>query len=111
MTNLKTFISTFNRHAPQRKRYIRANNSPFMNKPLSKAIRARLQNKFLKSKTSESREAYKKQRNNCVSLLRETKRCFYENLNPKFISDNKKIWMQVKPFFPTKRHQIVRSYW
>ena len=53
------FNSTFNRHAPQRKRYIRANNSPFMNKPLSKAImvRTRLRNKFLKSKTSESREA------------------------------------------------------
>ena len=75
-----------------------------MNKPLSKAImvRTRLRNKFLKSKTTESREAYKKQRNYCVSLLRETKRCFYENLNPKFISDNKKFWMQVKPFFSDK---------
>ena len=101
MTNLKTFMSTFNRLAPQRKRCVRVNNSPFMNKPLSKAImvRTRLRNKFLKSKTNESREAYKEQRNYCVSLLRETKRCFYENLNPEFISDNKKFWMQVKPFF------------
>ena len=75
-----------------------------MNKPLSKAImvRTRLRNKFLKSKTSESREAYKKHRNYCVSLLRETKRHFYENLNPKFISDNKKLWMRVKPFFSDK---------
>ena len=98
------FISTFNRHAPKRKRYIRVNNLPSMNKPLSKAImiRTRLRNKFFKSKTSESREAYKKQRNYCVSLLRETKRCSYENLNPKFISDNKKCWMQVKPFFSDK---------
>ena len=104
MTNLKTFMSTFNRHAPQRKRCVGANNSPFMNKPLSKAImvRTRLRNKFLKSKTNESREAYKKQRNYCISLLRETKRCFYENLNPEFISDNKKFWMQVKPFFSDK---------
>ena len=65
-------------------------------------VRTRLRNKFLKSKTNESREAYKKQRNYCVSLLRETKRCFYENLNPEFISDNKKFWMQVKPFFSDK---------
>ena len=35
-------------------------------------------------------------------MLRETKRSFYENLNPKFISDNKKFWRQVKPFFSDK---------
>ena len=86
-----------------KERDVRANNSPFMNNPLSKAImvRTRLRNKFLKSKTNESREAYKTQRNYCVSLLRETKRCFYENINPEFISD-KKFVMQVKPFFSDK---------
>ena len=91
-------------HAPLRKKYLRANNAPFMNKLLSKAImvRSRLRNKFIKSKTREIREAYKKQRNYCVTLLRETKRSFYENLNPKFISDNKKFWRQVKPFISDK---------
>ena len=75
-----------------------------MNKNLTKAImvRSRLRNKFLKYKTSESRDAYKKQRNYCVTLLRETKISFYENLNPKFIIDNKKFWKQVKPFFSDK---------
>ena len=85
-------------------KYLRANNSPFMNKELTKAImvRSRLKNKLLKFKTIEAREAYKKQRNFCVSLLRRIKKYFYENLNPKFITDNKKFWKQVKPFFSDK---------
>ena len=50
-------------------KYIRANNSPFMNNELSKAtmVRSRLRNKYLKSNTIESRDAYKKQRNHCIS--------------------------------------------
>ena len=60
-------LKTLEAHAPMRKRYICANNSPFMNKELCKAImvRSRLCNKFLKSKTEDSKMAYNKQRN-CV---------------------------------------------
>ena len=95
------FVTILNKHARLKKRYIRANNSPFMNKPLSTAIiyKSKLRNKYLKLKTIESYEAYKKQRNHCVSLLRKTKREFYENLNPNLIADNKSFWKQVKPFF------------
>ena len=47
---------------PMKINYIRANNSSFMNNELSKAIivRSRLRNKYLKFKTIESRNAYKK---------------------------------------------------
>ena len=85
-------------------KYLWANNSPFMNKELTKAImaRSRLKNKSLKLKTIEAREAYKKQRNFCVSLLRRIKKNFYENLNPKFITDNKKFRKLVKPLFSDK---------
>ena len=67
-------------------KYIRANNSPFMNKELSKVtmVRSRLRNNYLKFKTIESRNAYKRQRNYCVSLLRTIKKNFYEHLNPQF---------------------------
>ena len=93
-----------NRHASLEKRYLRANNAPFMNKTLAKAImvRSRLRNKYLKLKTCKYRDAYKKQRNLCVTLLRETKKISCENLNPNIISDNKKFWRQVKPFFSDK---------
>ena len=55
-------MRTLNYHAPQKRRLVRANNSPFMTKELYKAImtRSRLKNKFLKLKTNDSRNAYKK---------------------------------------------------
>ena len=98
------FISTLDKHAPNKSRYIRANNSAFMNKSLCKAImvRSRLRNRFLRLKTKEAKDAYKIQRNYCVSLLRYSKRCFYENLDTKLIIDNKKFWKLVKPFFADK---------
>ena len=65
-------------------------------------VRSRLRNNFLTLKTGESREAYKKQKNYCVALLRKTKKMFYENLNPNLITDNKKFWKQVKTFFSDK---------
>ena len=93
-----------NKHAPLKKKYISANNSPFMNKTLCEAImfRSKLRNKYLILKTTEAHEAYKKQRNYCVSLLRKTKKEFYENLNPSLIVDNKTFWKQGKPFFSDK---------
>ena len=86
-------MMALNNHAPMKIKYIRANNSPYMNNELSKAImvRSRLRNKYLKLKTIESRDAYKKQRNYCVSLLRKIKKNFYEHLNPNLISDNRKF--------------------
>ena len=98
------FMTTLNVHAPMKVKYIRANNSPFMNSELYQAImvRSRLRNKFLKLKNNESKDAYKKQRNHCVAILRNIKIQFYEHLNPSLISDNKTFWKQVKPFFSDK---------
>ena len=98
------FLKTLNKHAPMKTKYIRANNSPFMNKELPKAImvRSRLRNKSLQLKTQEARVAYKKQRTFCVSPLRKIKKNFYEHLNLGLISDNKKFWKQVNPFFSEK---------
>ena len=98
------FMMALNNHAPMKIKYIRANNSPFMNNELFKAImvRSRLRNKYLKLKTIESTDAYKKQRNYWVSLLRKIKENFYEHLNPNLISDNRKFWKHVKPFFSGK---------
>ena len=95
------FMMILDIHAPVKKRYVRANSSPFMTKDIHKAImvRSRLRNKFLKLKTPESRHAYKKQRNLCVTLIKNAKKSFYENLDPKLITDNKTFWKQVKPFF------------
>ena len=75
-----------------------------MNKTLQKAVmtRYRLRNKFLKNKTQSNETAYKKQRNYCVSLFRKEKKSFFENLDTKNITDNKKFWKTVKPFLANK---------
>ena len=84
-------MELLNNVAPQKTKYLRANYSKFMMKKLSKAImlRTKLRNQFLKTRTSEAKLKYNKQRNLCVSLLRKTKRNYYENLNLNDISDNK----------------------
>ena len=99
------FISTLEKHAPLKKRYIRANNGPYMNKTLNCAVmlRSKLRNKFLKDRSDVSRKAYNKQRNYCVALFRKEKKKYYENLNIKHITDNKKFWKTVKPFFSDKK--------
>ena len=60
---------------PQKKKYIRGNQLPFMNKALSKAImlRTNLRNIFVKNKSNENKTNYVKQRSHSVSLLRKTK--------------------------------------
>ena len=75
-----------------------------MTKQLRKAImrRSRLKNICNKTRSPENWDNYKKQSNFCVDLLRKTKRSYFEKINIKDISDNKKFWNTIKPFFSKK---------
>ena len=97
-------MGVFNKHAPIKSKILRANDNPFMTKELRKAImvRSRLRNELNKKKTLLCKLAYNKQRNFCTGLLRRTKKEYYSKLSPKQISDNKKFWKIVKPFFSDK---------
>ena len=101
---LAVCVKTVDRFAPYKKKHLRGNNMPFMNKSLSKAFmrRSQLRSKYLKKRSETNRLAYAKQRNFCVSLLRKTKKDYYANLNEKDIADNKKFWQRVKPLFSDK---------
>ena len=98
------FIELLNKHVPLKEKFIRANNSPFMNKTLSKAFmtRSRLHTKFLKNPISANELTYKSFRNFCTRLVRKEKKAFYSNLDPKLLTDNKKFWKTVKPLFSEK---------
>ena len=54
----------------------------------------------LKKRSEQNRLSYVKQRNYCVSLLRKTKKDYYENLNVKDILNNKQ--RAIKPLFSNK---------
>ena len=75
-----------------------------MNKSLSKAImvRTRLRNIFLKNRSEENKINYNKQKNLCVTLLRKSKREYYQNLSVENVCDNKNFWKVVKPLLSNK---------
>ena len=95
---------TLQRHTPIEKRYVRANQAPFINKKMNKEIMKRscLRNKFLNTKIDIDRKAYNKQRNLCVSLIRIEKKNFFSNINTNDITDNKTFCKTIKPFFTDK---------
>ena len=75
-----------------------------MTKALRKAImhRSKLKNIFHKTRAKEDWNNYKKQRNFCVNLLRNTKKDYFQKLNIKDLIDKKKFWKTIKPFFSNK---------
>ena len=75
-----------------------------MNETLGKEImkRLNLRNKYLKNRSEEDRQRFRKQRNLCVSLLRKTKRSYYSNINEKNIIDNRNVWKTVKSMLSNK---------
>ena len=58
----REFSNIVEKHASLRKKFIRGNHAPFMNKELRRAIytRSRLCNKFCKSPSKENEALYKK---------------------------------------------------
>ena len=98
-------LSILNAHAPSKKKHLRVNHATFVTKEFRKAVmkRARLKERLLKKKRTEAtKAAYNYQRNICVSLLRKSKRSYFENLNVKLVRDNKKFWKNVAPLFSNK---------
>ena len=64
--------------------------------------RLRLRNKLSNTKSDIDTKAYNKQRNLCVSLIRNEKENFFSNINASDITDNKTFLKTVKPFFTDK---------
>ena len=69
----EVFMTVLNRHAPLKKKILRANHSSYMSKTLRKAImrRSYLDKKYLQ--TDESLTDYKKQKNYCGRLYKKEK--------------------------------------
>ena len=103
------FVATLNKHAPLKTRYVRANISPFMTNTIYKAImmRTKLRNKFLRLKTAESRVAYNKQRNLCVSLIRNAKNIFMRISIQNLLQIAENFGNKLNLFSPIK-HQIAQ---
>ena len=109
--NIKIFhnvcIEVLEKYASEKRKYIRANQAnqiKSMDSRLNHVImlRSKLRNKFLKSRSNKEREAYKKQRTLCVSLLRQNKKDYFETLDIKSVTEHRMFWKTVSPLFSNK---------
>ena len=99
----EVFMKVLNRHAPLKKKILKANHSSYMSKTLRKAImrRSYLENEYLR-KTDQCLRAYKKQKNYSSRLYKKERKKFFNGVNPSFVTDNKLFWKMIKPFFSDK---------
>ena len=82
---------------------MRFNNNPLMSKVLRKEIMHRLKfkNVYNKYRIKYNWANYKRQRNFCVNLCK-TKTEYFQKLNLKDLSDNRKFWKTIKLIFSNK---------
>ena len=108
---LKIGLSILDAHASVKKKHLRANHASFVTSEFRKAAmkRARLKNVYLEKRTEATKATSNYQRNICVSLLRKSKRSYFENLNVKFVRDNKNLEKRA-PFFPIKSNLKRESH-
>ena len=68
-----------------------------MNRTLKKTImtRSKLKRKYNLDRTTINFENYKKQRSICVNLLLKSKKQYFNNINIKNVTDNKKVWKTI----------------
>ena len=104
-------VNVLNKHVPRKKKYARGNQMPFFTKELSKEImtRSRLRDKYLKNRNEENRAIYVKQINYCVSLLRKSKKRYYENLDERNLMENKLFWKIMKPSLIRDRIHLTEN--
>ena len=122
------FLEILNIRAPIKKKLFRADHVPYMTKALRKGImkRSELESNYVKNNTNENLKSYKmfiraysliiieaytlfcllksykKQRNFCSKLYKKERKKYYERLDLNNVTDNKKFWKTVKPFFSDK---------
>ena len=95
------FTSKLNKHAPKKRKWVRGNHKPHINKELRKAImkRSRLKNKANKTKKPIDISNFKKQRNYVVNLNKQAKFEYFSSYNS---ADSKPFWVNCKPYFSNK---------
>ena len=75
----RIFLSVLDKHAPLKKKRIRANHAPYLTKPLRKAImkRSELKTKYYKHLSDSNLKDFRKQRNICSRLYKKEQKKYY----------------------------------
>ena len=86
------------KNAPIKNKYVKANQSGFINKNLRKAIMRRSSYAIYFSRRKQEKLTIHNEKNDCVNALENKKDCFV-NWNINKITAKKKFWKPVKLFF------------
>ena len=102
------FKTSLDKYAPKKKKWLRRNSKPHVNKMLRKAImeRSKLKNKANKTKLPADINNYGKQRNYVVNLSKSAK---FEYFNRYDCKDGKPFWVICKPYFSNKHSKAVND--
>ena len=100
----KNILSVLDRHAPVKRKTIRANHKPYITKQIRKAImtRTRFANKRHKTNSQEDIRLFKKQQNYVNRECKRAKKEYFNSLDIKCLQDNKKFWSTIKNEFSDK---------
>ena len=93
------FLEILNKHAPLKKKTLRANDAAYMTKCLRKAMmkRSELATKYNKSRSLEDYKGFKKHKNYVNKLYKKERNKYFNNLSKNDIQDVKKFWKLWKP--------------
>ena len=93
-----------NKNAPSKKKFVRDNNAPFMNRDFQKEIyvRCRSRNRYWVQPSVENKWAYNRQRNKCVKIRRKSIKKNMDKVPEKGIETNKIFWNFIKAFMTNK---------
>ena len=98
-------MEKIDKHAYLKKKFIRGNQAPFMNRDSQKAICNvvnRLNNKYWRDPSRENEQGYKKLRNLCVSVRRKSITSYLNRFSVKGLKTNKSFWKFIKAFLAAK---------
>ena len=100
----ENLLEVIDKHAPLKKKLVRGNQAPFMNRDFQKAIytRTRLKNKYWRDPSRENELPYKKQRNLFVLTRRKSITNYSNTFTDKGLETNKSFWKFIKPFLTNK---------
>ena len=89
----ENFLGVLNKHAPLKKKVLRANNASYVTKALRKAItkRSYLEKLYLKKKTTESLKKYEKNKNFCSRFYKKERKKYFDTLDVNKITDNQAL--------------------
>ena len=98
----RKFTEVLNKHAPKKKKWLRGNQKPHINKTLRHEIMkwSKLKNIANKTKNTSNVMKYKKQRNYVVQLNKKAKLEYSNNIDSS--QESKPFWVKCKPYFSNK---------